>query len=69
MNWEDFFTLDTDRTHNTRAFVKHRTFTSLRQKSFCYRVVHQWNNLAEEIVTAKAEAKAEAKAVTSFKTL
>ena len=65
INWEDFFTLDTDRSHNTRGhskkLVKHRTFTSLRQKSFCYRVVDQWNNLTEEIVTAKT--------VTSFKTL
>ena len=65
INWEDFFTLDTDRTHNTRGhskkLVKHRTLTSLRQKSFCYRVVDHWNNLTEEIVTAKT--------VTSFKTL
>ena len=33
INWEDFFTLDTDRTHNTRGhskkLVKHRTLTSL----------------------------------------
>ena len=39
INWEDFFTLDTNRTHNTRGhsqkLVKHRTLTSLRQKSFC----------------------------------
>ena len=65
INWEDFFTLDTDRTHNTRGhskkLVKHRTLTSMRQKSFCYRVVDHWNNLTEEIVTAKT--------VTSFKTL
>ena len=65
INWEDFFTLDTDRTHNTRGhskkLVKHRTLTSLRQKSFCYRVVDHWNNLTEEILTAKT--------VTSFKTL
>ena len=58
INWEDFFTLDTDRTHNTRGhsktLVKHRTFTSLR-------VVDQWNNITEEIVTAKT--------VTCFKTL
>ena len=42
-------------------FFKHRTLTSLRQKRFCYRVVDHWNNLTEEIVTAKT--------VTSFKTL
>ena len=44
-----------------KNLVKHRTLTSLRQKSFCYRVVDHWNNLTEEIVTAKT--------VTSFKTL
>ena len=62
INLEDFFTLDTDRTHNTRGHSKkHRTLTSLRQKSFCYRVVDHWNNFTEEIVTAKTD--------TSFKTL
>ena len=59
INW------DTKRTHNNRGhskkLVKHGTLTSLRQKSFCYRVVDHWNNLTEEIVTAKT--------VTSFKTL
>ena len=42
INWEDFFTLDTNRTHNIRAHskekVKHRTLTSLRQKVF----VREW---------------------------
>ena len=40
---------------------KTRQDKTLRQKSFCYRVVDHWNNLTEEIVTAKT--------VTSFKTL
>ena len=69
INWEDFFTLDTNRTHKlqykrshlSKKLVEHRALTSLRQKSFCYRVVDHWNNLTEEIVTSKA--------VTSFKTL
>ena len=65
INFEDFFTIDNDRTHETRGhskkLVKHRTQSTLRQKSFCYRVVDQWNNLTEGIVTAKT--------VTSFKTL
>ena len=65
INWEDFFILDTIRTHNTRGhskkLVNNRTLTSLRQKSFCYRVVDHWNSLTEEIATAKT--------VTSFKTL
>ena len=65
INFEDFFTIDNERTYETRGhskkLVKHRTQSTLRQKSFCYRVVDQWNNLTEEIVTAKT--------VTSFKTL
>ena len=65
INWEDFIILDTIRTHNTRGhskkLVNNRTLTSLRQKSFCYRVVDHWNSLTEEIATAKT--------VTSFKTL
>ena len=35
--------------------------TSLRQRSFCYRVIDQWNRLPEDIVNAKT--------VISFKTL
>ena len=44
-----------------KKLVKHRTLTSLRQKSFCYRVIDQWNSLPEDIVNAKT--------VISFKTL
>ena len=65
VNSKDFFTLDNERTHDTRGhskkLVKHRTLTSLRQRSFCYRVIDQWNSLPEDIVNAKI--------VISFKTL
>ena len=65
VNSKDFFTLDNERSHDTRGhskkLVKHRTLSSLRQKSFCYRVIDQWNSLPEDIVNAKT--------VISFKTL
>ena len=38
INWEDFFTLDTDRTHNTRGhskkLVKHRTPNIIATEQF-----------------------------------
>ena len=65
INWEYFLHLiltePTIQEVTVKKLVKHRTLTSLRQKSFCHRVVDHWNNLTEEIVTAKT--------VTSFKTL
>ena len=65
INWEDLkhliLTEPTIQEVTVKKLVKHRTLTSLQQKSFCYRVVDHWNNLTEEIVTAKT--------ITSFKTL